>query len=106
MRQGVKQMDRLVTNSEFNRRVMMEGMGAPSSVEVIRYGLDHHNFRPYGPDDESEVRNRFGLEKPFIIYVANRAPKKQPHVAVRSFKHVEDAGFDHELIVVGSRYEG
>ena len=59
-------------------------------VHVIHHGTDTEAFSPAIPPQVEEVRHRFGIEGPYIIFLGGLEPRKNLESLVRAFGLVED----------------
>jgi len=77
-------------------------------VRVVLNGLDHARFYPRRAEETRAARARFGLDKPFVLYVARLEHPGKNHVrlieAFEEFKR--DTGSDWQLALGGSDWHG
>ncbi len=82
---GLLRADRIVTDSEFVRRQLIDELGFPAArVRTVCPGVDLARFRPLEPDDA--VLGRYGLrrDQPFVLYVGSEPPRKNVPSAIRA----------------------
>ena len=86
--QVVDAADRLVANTEEERRELVELYGAaPAKVSVVPPGVDLATFSPGdGPDPRRAARARLGLpaDAELLLFVGRIQPLKAPDVLVRA----------------------
>jgi glycosyltransferase involved in cell wall biosynthesis len=83
--------DLTLTASESERRELLARTRLdPAGVVAVHHGVDHERFRP--PDDveraRREVRKRFGVDGPYVLYVSNHQRKKNTERLVEAFARV------------------
>ena len=59
-------------------------------VHVIHHGTDAEAFSPAIPPQVEEVRHRFGIKGPYIIFLGGLEPRKNLESLVRAFGMIED----------------
>ena len=83
--------DLTLTASESERaELLARAPLEPSQVVAIHHGVDHERFKP-PPDRETAraaVRARFGVERPYVLYVSNHQRKKNTERLIEAFAHV------------------
>ena len=80
-----------------------------NKITVIHNGLDHEHFNPGDkPRAKSLVKNRFGLAKPFFLYLARLEHPGKNHIrllrAYEQFRHTTSA--DWQLVFAGKDCAG
>jgi len=97
--QTVKQVDAVITISEFSRAEIADLL--PISMDRIvsvHPGLDPELQRP-DEDRIQAVRARHGLDRPYLLFVGTIEPRKNLPFLVDVFDSLD--GFDGELVLVG-----
>jgi glycosyltransferase involved in cell wall biosynthesis len=91
---------RVITGSAYTRGEIVELLGvAPDRVVVTPYGVDAR-FRP-APPEPAALRERFGIDRPYVLCVGTLEPRKNLATALRAFARVADHVEDLALVVVG-----
>lgn len=93
--------DRILTISEFSKREILELMNIPEDrISVI----------PCAPNytDETaefeELQKKFGLEKPYLLYIGTIEPRKNLGRLIAAFETVkEKEQIPHKLVLAGGR---
>lgn len=92
---------RVVTVSEFTRRELLALGGLPEDrVHAVASGVSR-DFRPV--DGARAVAARRGLDRPFVLYVGTREPRKNLMGLVDAFGRVAERVADVDLALVGVR---
>jgi glycosyltransferase involved in cell wall biosynthesis len=71
---------------------------------VVPLGVDTEVFSPVGSDSEAaRLRKRYGLERPFFLYVGAMVPRKDLLTLVRAFEEVAAHIPEAELVLAGNK---
>jgi glycosyltransferase involved in cell wall biosynthesis len=98
-----KVADAIIINSESLRREVMQYLEVdPAKLHLIPEAVDHDVFRP-GDWDEAwnHVSSRYGVVKPFILFVSSLWPYKNCAGLLRAFAAAKSELGDRQLVVVG-----
>jgi glycosyltransferase involved in cell wall biosynthesis len=94
----VRRARHVVTVSEFSRGELVELAGAdPARITVVPGGVDHDRFAP--GVDPRPARAALGLERPYVLTVASRLPRK--NLAALEVAAQRLAGRGVELVAAG-----
>lgn len=102
---------RIITVSQASSDDIQHYLHAPASkIEVIHNGLDARYLLPPDEDSMANVRERFILNAPFILYAGNIKPHKNVERLIDAFAMLrEDGHQDLKLLIIGdelSKYPG
>jgi glycosyltransferase involved in cell wall biosynthesis len=95
--------DAIIINSESLRREVMHYLDVdPVKLQLIPEAVDHKVFRP-GDRDEAwrEVSTRYGVSRPFILFVSSLWPYKNCGGLLRAFAAAKADLGGHQLVIVG-----
>jgi glycosyltransferase involved in cell wall biosynthesis len=102
--------DRIIAVSEFTAEDIATFFRTPRErIQVIRNGLDHGRFHPGDrAGAKRAVAASYGLNKPFLLYVARFEHPAKNHVRlIEAFERFRaDTGRDWELVLGGSDWHG
>lgn len=107
-----RKADAIVLNSESLRSEVERYLDVdPAKLHLIREAVDHDMFRPGDRAEAwSVVTGRYGVSRPFVLFVSSLWPYKNCDGLVRAFARVRRELGDRQLVVVGpgrdSRYAG
>jgi glycosyltransferase involved in cell wall biosynthesis len=59
-------------------------------VHVIAHGTDAEAFSPASPLEVEEIRHRFGIDGPYIVFLGGLEPRKNVERLVQAFGLIED----------------
>jgi glycosyltransferase involved in cell wall biosynthesis len=62
----------------------------PHRVSVIHHGTDAEAFRPAPPGEVDDVRRRFGIDGPYVLFLGGLEPRKNLEPLVRAFGSLAD----------------
>ena len=100
---AVHKSDRILTVSEASKRDILRFFGiAASKVDVIYNAIDERFLAP--PDEKrmDQVKQRYQLDHPFLLYVGNIKPHKNLERLIDAFGRVRARGLpDLRLLIIG-----
>ncbi len=95
----IKRASRILTVSEFSREEIIDTFHASNEqVRVIYPGIDHARYRKMPPEQAKTMIARFGIQRPFFLYIGRLERKKNLPCVLRAFI---DANPDAELVLAG-----
>ncbi|GBE57252.1 alpha-D-kanosaminyltransferase [bacterium BMS3Abin01] len=103
--QRVRQVDHIITASEFSRRDALDWSGIdPGKVSVVYNGVSSM-FQPVTAVEElTRVSSRYDLPKRFILCVGATEPRKNVRMAIEAFQRLRQGRSDVRLVVTGGDY--
>ncbi|WP_034338719.1 glycosyltransferase family 4 protein [Deinococcus misasensis] len=97
----VQRATRVVTNSQgtLNRLQQVTGRVADGVIQPSASQLQVH------AGDLQRVREKHGLQTPYLLAVATWEPRKNLELLIQTFLHMKDQGLlpEHQLVLVGGR---
>jgi glycosyltransferase involved in cell wall biosynthesis len=100
VRGSVRRAARVIAVSEFTRRDLCEVYGVdPAKVAAIPNGVSS-DFRPVA-DAKEHVRQRFGINRPYVLCVGALQPRKNIPLAIEAYAQLVGRGTECELVVAG-----
>jgi glycosyltransferase involved in cell wall biosynthesis len=98
-----KVADAIIINSESLRREVQHYLDVdPAKLRFIPEAVDHELFRPGDPDEARQhVRDRYGVTKPFVLFVSSLWPYKNCEGLLHGFASAKAELGDRQLVVVG-----
>ena len=104
IRMAVRYADALITVSQCTARDLYEFLNVPRRKVHVIYSAASPRFRPVGEERIRQVRQRYGLDRPFILHVGNLEPKKNLPRLLEGFVGVRRRfGDRYQLVVAGKR---
>lgn len=96
---SVERSERIITISEFSKREIIELLNVPSEMISIV---------PCAPSLSSDiadfegVREKYGIRKPYLLYVGTIEPRKNLARLIQAFDRLKkEAGIEHQLVLAG-----
>lgn len=77
-----------------------------SKIRIVYSGIDSTFKAEKDSSRHSEVRIRYNLPEPYILYVGNIEPKKNIWTLLCVQKKLQEKGLPHKLVIVGKRSWG
>ncbi len=100
VRGSVRRAARVIAVSEFTRGDLCDHYGLdPAKVVAIPNGVGDA-FRPL-PDAGARVRERFGIDRPYVLCVGALQPRKNVPLAIEAYARLMGRGSECELVVAG-----
>jgi glycosyltransferase involved in cell wall biosynthesis len=98
-----KVADAIIINSESLRREVMHYLDVdPAKLRLIPEAVDHDLFHPGDADmARHHVHSRYGVTKPFVLFVSSLWPYKNCEGLLRAFAAAKADLGDRQLVVVG-----
>jgi glycosyltransferase involved in cell wall biosynthesis len=100
VRGSLRRAARVIAVSEFTRADVCDRYGLdPGKVVAIANGVGER-FRPL-PDAEARVRDRFGIDRPYVLCVGALQPRKNVPLAIEAYARLMGRGTECELVIAG-----
>lgn len=99
----VRVAEAVIVNSESLRTEVRKRLEVdPAKLRLIPEAVDHDLFQP-GDREEAQrgVRDKYGIYKPFILFVSSLWPYKNCDGLLRAFAHARTKLGDRQLVVIG-----
>lgn len=96
----------IITVSEYSKAAIVAAYGVPPERVVVTYeAADCERFGPtYGGAREDELRSRYGIRGPYVLYVGSLEPKKNLDRLLDAFADAQRAmGLTHTLVLAGGQ---
>ncbi len=104
VRRTVERAARILTGSSFSARAIVRHYGLDPAGVIVIPNAASSLFRPIQPEiAAARVRERFGLQTPFILTVGDLQPRKNHIGLIRAFAELLRAlpGASHHLVLAG-----
>ena len=105
IRLAVRSADRVIAASLQTRYDLVSRLHVPpEKIAVIHEGLDARFERVTDPVRLTEIRRRYGLREPYILFVGNLEPRKNLVRLIEAFSRLKTRdAFPHQLVLAGKR---
>ena len=101
---SVARADHILADSEASKRDAIRLFGLPpEQVTVVGAGVEPR-FRPMTAEETAGVREKYGLNWPFVFSISTLEPRKNFDGLVRAFARARrEANLPHHLVIAGGK---
>ncbi len=106
---ALKHARKIITVSQSSKEEILDAYGCEKcqkdKIAVVYNGYDNRNYKKIeDPVGEKEVLDKYGLEKPYILYVGRLERKKNTPLFVEAYAEAKCANkdFDPNLVLIGN----
>lgn len=97
-----KVADAIIINSESLRAEVLRFLDVdPDKLRLIPEAVDHDTFRPGDPGEARAHVERYGVDRPFVLFVSSLWPYKNCDGLLRAFALAQPDLDGHQLAIVG-----
>ena len=98
----VQVAEAIIINSESLRTEIERHLKVnPNKLRLIPEAVDHDLFKPGDADTARAHIRRYGVTKPFVLFVSSLWPYKNCDGLLRAFAEAKAVLADHQLVVIG-----
>jgi len=98
---SLKKTGRIVAISEFTKDELVEHLDiSEEKIDVVYQGIDTDYFYPR--KDNLEVLQKYGIEKPYLVYVGSEINRKNMKGNLEKFKELKSDNPQLKLVKVGN----
>ena len=98
----VKVAEAIIINSESLRSEIEKYLDVdPAKLRMVTEAVDHDLFKPGDPARARARIARYGVTKPFVLFVSSLWPYKNCDGLLRAWAHAKPALGDRQLVIVG-----
>ncbi len=104
--ESAKKADHIIANTATTKQDICRFMDIPEGKVSVVTEAFYDVFAPVPSDLASKVTTRYGLRRPYLLFVSTLYPYKNVETLIRSLAHlVTEKGVDWELVIVGRDYD-
>ncbi len=92
--------DHIITVSKHSAGDIIRILGVTRDKITIIYSAADEGFRPLGKKNPTEVLNRYGIKRPFLLFVGRQEYNKNIPGIVEAFITVRNKGYNVQLVMV------
>ncbi|MEO7765879.1 MAG: glycosyltransferase family 1 protein [Ferruginibacter sp.] len=99
-----KRAKHILTVSEYQRQVIIKKLGVlPAKVSVVYNGADERFFEELTPGIIQTIGKKYGIDFPYIFFLANTEPRKNTAYVIKSFILFceQHPNYKHKLVIKG-----
>lgn len=101
LKKTLNNADKIITVSHHTRKDLIERLDIPDEkIKVIYNGKDSR-FQPLTHQETIKVREKYGLQNPFILSVGGLHPIKNIPRLLKAYHLARSDGLNHKLVIVG-----
>ena len=92
----------IITISENSKKDLISTLGLPEEkIRIVRLAQEER-FKPAGGDSINKVKSKYGLERPYILYVGNLEPHKNVQGLIKAYAGLPEKLMDeNRLVIIG-----
>ena len=103
---AVTRSDKIITDSCFSRDELIKHLSISSKkIEVVYLGCGEEFVPIHDQARLNIVRDKFGLQRPFVMTIGGNEPRKNVRSLVEAFERIGDK-YKLDLVVVGGNWRG
>lgn len=101
---SARRADHLIADSHSTRVDLIRVLRVPEDrISVVHLGYDETHFRPVPAASVADVRQRYRLDRPYLVAVGTLQSRKNHAALVRALRIVRERGLDLDLVVCGAK---
>lgn len=100
IKSAVKRAKKIIAVSEFTKKDIINNYRIPEEKIAITYQACE-NFCAISPKNEDEILKKYGIIKPYLLYVGNAYPHKNLEAFVLAYKDIDKQIKNLHLVLVG-----
>lgn len=103
---AIRRADKIIAVSEATKKDILKFYHVvPEKVRVIHHGYDKERFRPFQKQEDcdtiNQVKHKYKIHKPYILYVGALQPRKNILGLVKAFELLKNDAY--ELVIAGGK---
>ncbi|NQV17426.1 MAG: glycosyltransferase family 4 protein [Armatimonadetes bacterium] len=98
----LRNADGVLVPSECTKKDI-ERLYQPKVPIQVTYEAVTEDFQPSSKKQIREVKDKFGIEKPYILSVGTLEPRKNLITLLKAYKILSEKGYDYQLVIVGRK---
>ena len=100
---SVAKADHVVVNCEFTKNELIDAYRVPAEKVTVAYpGVDPGVFYPRSEKEKEEVKKKYGISKPFILYLGTLEPRKNVPAVLKAYAGLPNRR-DFSLVLAGKK---
>jgi len=99
----LRKADKIIAVSNSTKSDLIKFFNLPSEKIEVIYEAADERFKVLIDDDVRDIKQKYNLTFPFILYVSGLAPHKNLITLIKAFHKVKPKGIDHKLVITGKK---
>ncbi len=100
---AIRRSNRVITVSQFTKNDLLEKYKKIPKEKVLVTYEACDEYRLFNPQEKDTILKRYQIKVPYLLYVGNAYPHKNPERLVMAFKEITQILPDLKLVFVGSK---
>lgn len=98
---AIRKIPKIIAISQFTKEELIENLDIPEErIDVVYQGVDQDYFYPRELDEEK--LEKYGIERPYILYVGSEIDRKNMKGVLKKFKELQEENPDLTLVKAGT----
>lgn len=98
---SIQTADLVITDSEAVAQQVRERFSFTRSVNALRLGVDPVRFRADEDSTDAEIRRRYGIKQPYLLFVGTREPRKNLDMLLTAYARARSKTHCLPLVIAG-----
>ena len=95
--------DIIITGSKNTKNDIIKSFNIPcEKIQVIYYAVQPY-FKPQPDEEIQRVKEKYGIDFPYILYVGTLEPRKNIITLLKAFSEIVNERTDFKLVIVGAK---
>ncbi|MDD3245400.1 MAG: glycosyltransferase family 1 protein [Methanosarcina sp.] len=99
----LKYADAIITDSYSTKNDLITLFKIPEHKINVIYLAANNEYKLLDSKEVGQVKKRYGIDSPFILYVGSLKPLKNISTLIKSFYHLKKKNLPHKLVITGKR---
>ena len=100
---SVAKADHVVVNCEFTKNELVKAYRVPAEKVTVAYpGVDPKSFYPRSAKEKEEIKKKYGITKPFLLFLGTLEPRKNVPAILKAYADLSNRR-DFNLVLAGKK---
>jgi glycosyltransferase involved in cell wall biosynthesis len=104
LKNAAEKSNHIITISDASKRDIVKHLDVPSEkITVTKMPVNTERFSPVSDENKrNEVKGKYGIKKPYVLFVGTLEPRKNVPLLIRGFARVAKE-VSHDLVIAGRK---
>lgn len=99
----MRRIDKIIADSNSTKQDIISIFNIPEEkIKVIHLAADEQ-FKPLDNDIVIEIKQKYNVNFPFILYVGTLEPRKNITTLIKAFYELKKKNLEHKLVIAGKK---